>query len=241
MRWHFIFESLAYIVAFRIYLRDRNTHGDHLNQHTRWNVIVAAVIGAALGSKLLYLLEDPAETLHRWTDFQYLWGGKTVVGAILGGTIAVELMKLHSGIRTRTGDLFAIPLCIGIAIGRIGCLLAGKQDDTFGSPTLLPWGIDLGDGVKRHPVQIYEMIAMIVLAVLLSRVRTPRFAIGDRYRLFMLAYLSWRLAVDSIKPGVHFAGLTIIQWTCAAALLWYLPDLWRIAGWTKRNEALAHG
>ncbi len=48
-------------------------------------------------------------------------------------------MKRIAGIRSRTGDLFAVPLCVGIAIGRIGCFLAGLADDTYGKPTSLPW------------------------------------------------------------------------------------------------------
>ncbi len=169
-------------------------------------------------------------------------GGKTIIGALLGGTLAVEFVKWRTGIRRRTGDLFALPLAVGIAIGRVGCLLAGNQDDTYGNPTGLPWGIDLGDGVRRHPVQLYEIVAMLVLAICVARIQPPRFAEGDRFRIFVLAYFSWRLLVDFLKPGVRFANLTVLQWTCAAALLWYSRDLWRILSnaW-KPKEALAHG
>lgn len=229
MLWHFFLESLAYAVAFRIYVAQRKTAGDFLDTSTRWNIVIAAVAGAAIGSKLLYCFENPQLTAHNWTNIGYILGGKTMVGALLGGTIGVEIVKLRTGVRRRTGDLFAIPMAIGIAIGRIGCFLAGKQDDTYGIPTSLPWGLDLGDGIRRHPVQLYEVLAMLLLAFLLSKVRRPRFAEGDRFRLFVLSYYSWRLAVDFLKPGVRFQGLTILQWTCAAALLWYSKDLWRIA------------
>ena len=103
------------------------------------------------------------------------------------------------------------------------------EDDTFGIPTALPWGVNLGDGIKRHPVQLYEIAAMLILALLLTRIRPPRFAEGDRFRVFVLAYyFSWRLFVDFLKPGVPFDGLTVLQWTCVAAILWYTPDLWRM-------------
>lgn len=245
MRWHFLFESLAYIVAFRIYLHQRSAAGDFLDTSHRWTVIVAAAVGAVIGSKILYLAEDPAQTLRRWSDLTYLLGGKTVVGAIAGGTIAVEFVKWRTGITRRTGDLFAIPLAVGIAIGRIGCFLAGIEDDTFGIPTSLPWGVNLGDGVRRHPVQLYEIAAMLILALLLNRVRPPRFAEGDRFRVFVLAYFSWRLLVDFLKPGVPFAGLTALQWTCVAAIAWYTPDLWRMISGaskskSKSKEVLTH-
>jgi phosphatidylglycerol---prolipoprotein diacylglyceryl transferase len=226
--WHFFFESLAYAVAFRIYVSERKNAGDFLETSTRWNIVIAAIAGAAVGSKLLYCFENPQLTAHNWTNIPYLLAGKTMVGGLLGGTIAVELVKRRTGLRRRTGDLFAIPIAIGIAIGRIGCFLAGKQDDTYGIPTTLPWGLDLGDGIRRHPVQLYEVLAMLILAALLARVTRPKFAEGDRFRLFVLAYYAWRLAIDFLKPGVRFESLTILQWTCAAALLWYTPDLIRI-------------
>ncbi len=164
MRWHFFFESLAYIVAFRLYVFERRKSGDFLEADVRWTVIVAAVAGAAIGAKVLYWFEDPSRTLRQWTDVQYLLAGKTIVGALLGGTLAVEFVKRRAGLRRRTGDLFAIPLAVGIAIGRVGCFLAGKQDDTYGTVTSLPWGVDLGDGLRRHPVQLYEVAVMLALA-----------------------------------------------------------------------------
>lgn len=228
MFWHFFFESLAYLVAFQLYVFQRRKTGDPLDTSARWQIVVAAAVGAAAGSKILYWMEDPVRTATQWTDVRYLLAGKTIVGGLLGGTIAVEFEKRRAGIQRRTGDLFAAPIAVGIAIGRIGCFLAGKQDDTYGIATTLPWGMDLGDGVYRHPVQLYEMIAMLALAACLSLIRQPRFAEGDRFRIFVLAYYSWRLAVDFLKPEVRFSGLTTLQWTCAAALLWYARDLYRI-------------
>jgi phosphatidylglycerol---prolipoprotein diacylglyceryl transferase len=242
VRWHFLFETMAYILAFRIYVWQRQNTGDFLETETRWSIVAAAVLGAAIGAKLLYWIEDPFRTAREWNDIQYLLAGKTIVGALLGGTIAVELVKWRSGIRRRTGDLFALPITIGIAIGRIGCFLAGKQDDTYGTATSLSWGVDLGDGVRRHPVQLYEITAMAALAILLSRIGPPRFAEGDRFRVFVLCYYSWRLFVDFLNPGVRFGGLTALQWACACAILWYAGDLRRMvsSAW-KQKEALFAG
>jgi phosphatidylglycerol:prolipoprotein diacylglycerol transferase len=240
--WHFLLESLAYIVAFRLYLHERRAHGDFLETPHRWTIVVAAIAGAAIGSKLFYWLEDPLKTLHHWNDFAYLMAGKTIVGAILMGTIAVEFAKRRAGITRRTGDLFAMPLAVGISIGRMGCLLAGLADNTYGLPTSLPWGIDLGDGVRRHPVELYETAAMIVLALCLRRIRPPRFNEGDRFRAFVLAYFSWRFLIDFLKPGVRFGGVTILQWICLVAFLWYTPDLRRmISRRPPTKEALANG
>lgn len=243
MRWHFVFELLAYSVAFRLYLSARRREGDFgdfLDERLRWSLVVAAIVGAAVGSKVLYWFEDPFKTAAHWTDLTYLMGGKTIVGAILGGTLAVEWTKRRLDIHRRTGDLFAIPLAVGIAIGRIGCFLAGKGDDTYGVPTSLPWGVDLGDGIPRHPVQLYELGAMILLALLLARIKPPQFQEGDRFRVFVLGYFAWRLAGDFLKPGVRFGGLTVLQWACAVALAWYARDLVRMMAYLKKTE-VSHG
>jgi len=227
---HVVLESLAYLVAFEVYRRHRRAQGDFLASEVRSSVVVAAIVGAALGSKLLGWLEDPLDTLAHWRDPAYLLGGKTIVGALLGGTMAVEWVKARMGLARRTGDLFALPIAVGIGIGRIGCFLAGLRDHTYGTPTSMPWGIDFGDGVRRHPTQLYEVVAMIALTWMLARLARHPHREGDVYRAFLAAYLAWRLAVDFLKPEPRFAGLTAIQWCCAAALVWCWRDVARFVG-----------
>jgi prolipoprotein diacylglyceryltransferase len=242
MLLHFVFESLAYAAGFRLYLVARRRSGDFLDASLRWSIVAAAIGGAAVGSKLLFWFEDPERTWRHWHSLGYLLGGKTIVGAMLGGTIAVEWVKLRAGVTRRTGDLFALPLAVGIAIGRIGCFLAGVQDDTHGIASSLPWAVDIGDGVRRHPVQLYESAAMMLLAFALSRMHRPRFVEGDRFRAFMLAYFGWRLLVDFLKPGVRFGGATTLQWCCIAALLWYARDLRRmVLNFSASKTAVANG
>ena len=218
---HFLFETLAYVVGFQLYLRRRRTRGDHLDDGPRWSVVTAAAVGAVLGSRLLFWMEDPAATLSNLQRPLALIGGKSIVGALVGGWIAVEIVKRRMGIRVATGDLFVVPLAVGIAIGRIGCFLSGLPDGTYGTATSMPWAVDLGDGVARHPTALYESLVMFALALLLARVE-PRTRRGDLFKLFMTAYLTFRLLVDGIKPGVSLAfGLTAIQWVCLGGLGYY--------------------
>ncbi len=229
---HWVFEGLAYIVGFRLYLRQRKRDGDFLYTPTRWWIVTAAIAGAAIGSKLLFWLTDPPATLSHWNDPLQLMAGKTIVGGLLGGTLAVEWTKRRLGVTSRTGDLFALPLCAGIAIGRIGCFLSGLGDNTYGNPTNLPWGVDFGDGIPRHPTQIYEILWLGALALVLRHLAGRPHRRGDLFRTFLFGYLGFRLAVDFLKPGVRFLGLTAIQYACAAALVYYLARLHR-SGRTK--------
>ena len=162
-------------------------------------------------------------------------GGKTIVGGLLGGWISVVAVKKFSGIRRRAGDLFVMPLCVGIAVGRVGCLLAGLADDTYGKPTTLPWAVNLGDGVGRHPVQVYEILFLILLAIILTR--RAELPDGARFRIFMGSYLFWRIVIDFWKPQPLIGGMNLIQWSCLAGILFLILDL--IRGGIKGNERAA--
>jgi prolipoprotein diacylglyceryltransferase len=202
-------------------------------------MVAAAVAGAALGSKILYWLEDPLATWAHLHDPAFLLGGKTVVGGLVFGLIAVEAMKRYIGLDQSTGDLYAIPLALGIAIGRIGCFLTGLADDTYGIATGLPWGIDFGDGVRRHPTQLYEILFLLAMIPVLYRILrsipvvatgnvrlVPLFRSGDAFKFFMVSYLSFRLLCDFIKPYPRvILGLGTIQWACVFCLLYYFRDV----------------
>lgn len=223
--WHTAFEVLAYSVGFRLFLRERRRLSLPVladQDRSIW-IGVAAVVGAALGAKLGFWIEDPGNAFADFPSWRHLLEGKTIVGALLGGLVAVEAVKRAIGATGSSGDAFALPLIAGIAIGRIGCFVSGLDDHTYGNPTALPWGVDFGDGVPRHPTQLYEIAFLVVLGTALA-LRQRRFARpGDLFRAFMIGYLAFRLAVDAIKP-VPFAYLGFlsgIQLLCIGGLVYY--------------------
>lgn len=226
MHPHPVFEILAYFIGFQIYLSARRRRGDVIDNPSRWSVVAAAAAGAAIGSKVFYWLEDPPQTIARWNDISYMLAGKTIIGGLVGGLVAVELTKRWIGIREATGDLFALPLTIGIAIGRIGCFLTGLSDKTYGLSSSLPWAIDFGDGIRRHPTQLYEVLFLLLVGSLVARRARQPHRNGDLFKFFMVSYMLFRLLVDALKPEVHVAlGLSSLQWTALAVLAYYAREV----------------
>ena len=224
---HSIFEAAALMIGARYYLALRRRQGQPDALENRgFGVLAGCLLGAALGNKLVFWIEVP----HLWASqggvLGFFLGGQSVVGGLLGGLIGVEVGKKISGETRSTGDLFVFPILLGLIIGRIGCFLAGLNDGTFGLPTSLPWGIDFGDGIRRHPTQLYEILFVGILWQV-ARWLSPMVAPipGLLFKLVLVSYLLWRVLVDSIKPipfsyPWHLSG---IQWVCLIALSLYGP------------------
>jgi phosphatidylglycerol:prolipoprotein diacylglycerol transferase len=184
--------------------------GDPLEPFDRLAVVAAAIAGAGLGSKLLVWLQHP-DLLQRF-DTRALLAGKSVAGALIGGLVLVECVKRWIGVRRSTGDLYVLPLCLGIALGRVGCFLSGLDDHTYGIATSLPWGVDFGDGVRRHPTQLYEVALLVPIAIWAARRLRAGVMDGSIFRGFLIAYLAFRIALDVVKPEPRpYLGLTATQ------------------------------
>lgn len=227
------FEYAGIAIGVALYRERQAVSGlGGLRRPGNFAVIVGLLAGAAIGNKLVFLIERP-DIWQRMLGGEMLWPGQSIVGGLLGGLIGVELAKALTRQTRSTGDAMVLPLALGIVIGRIGCFLAGLHDDTFGNPTALPWGLDFGDGVKRHPTQLYEIAFVALLAWSLHRARDNLAPVpGLQFKLFLAAYLLWRLVIDGFKPVpvAYVGGLSGIQWVCAVALILYLPIMghaWR--------------
>lgn len=254
---HAVCESLAYLIGARLFMQAARRDSDprlaqpqQFNDGQRWSVVLGAIAGAALGSKLLYWAEYPehvfAHVFAHGLDPAALWGGKTIVGGLLGGLIGVESAKRWIGVTRSTGDGFVPGLVVGMCLGRLGCFLCGLSDNTYGGPTALPFGVDFGDGVRRHPTQLYEALFLgglyLALRHLPAAAPLGRVIAGDRFRLFLSAYLLFRLGIDFLKPPfgaappgtvlphLYLGQLTALQLACVAGLVYYLPALLRLAG-----------
>jgi prolipoprotein diacylglyceryltransferase len=193
--------------------------------------IAALIFGAGTGAVLL-------GTANLWLSHQ-TGIARSIEGGIAGAIVAVELYKRITGVTVRTGARFALPLAVGVAVGRIGCFLAGLDDFTHGTPTALPWGHDFGDGTLRHPVQLYESAAMAAFAFAYvicvhrpagersERPARPLLKVRDRFVIdngFYLAvgwYGAQRLVWEFIKPYGTLVGPFTLFHLLSAALVVY--------------------
>ena len=132
----------------------------------------------------------------------------SVVGALVGAIVGVELYKLARGIRLSTGIVFTGPFAAGVAVGRWGCLFAGLPDQTFGIPTNLPWAVNLGDGIARHPVQVYESLSLaLFLAAFVWGLRNRRpWAMHHGFYWLAIAYGAQRFLWEFLKPYPTLLG-----------------------------------
>ncbi len=169
---------------------------------------IAAVCGGAIGAKLPFLFEDLAalRSFAFWTS-----DGRTVTWALACGYLAVELTKLALGVQHKTGDGFAAPVAAAVAVGRLGCFQGGC---CYGIETSLPWGVDFGDGLPRHPSQLYEVGFHAVAAVVLVAMGRAGVQKTQHFKLYLAAYAVFRFVTEPLRPEpAWLLGLTFYQVT----------------------------
>ncbi len=221
---HAVLETAAFFIGFRYFLYLRKRQQDPITSRNRIWVIIGAIFGALIGSRVLGSLERPYELFMTDNLLLYIYANKTVVGGFLGGLMGVELAKKIIGEKTASGDLFVYPMILALCIGRLGCFSMGIYEETYGVETSLPWGMNLGDGVSRHPVALYEIVYLLLLWIMLKKIqRSYVLSNGALFKLFMMAYLFFRFMLEFIKPHYTLSiGVSSIQLACLLGLLYYV-------------------
>lgn len=181
--------------------------------------------GAMIGAKLPFVLADWNALV---SGVGWLGDGKTILCGIVGGYFGVELAKWTLDVRVKTGDSFAVPVAVGVALGRLGCFVGGC---CYGVPTNLPWGVCFarsGDALPRHPTQLYEAAFHLAMAGLLLVFQRRGIFRGQLIKLYILCYLAYRFGSEFIRPEARLlAGLTGYQWACLALVPLFVWLWWR--------------
>src|SRR5262245_22514886 len=136
----FMLLSLAVFLAARGFM-PRPAGLAQLPWWKRTLITLAGFVGGALGGKLPFAFSS-ADGPLTWTA--WLSDGKTITMALIGAYLGVELAKWALEVTIKTGDGYAVPLALALAVGRLGCFCNGC---CAGVETSLPWGVDFGDGV----------------------------------------------------------------------------------------------
>lgn len=172
------------------------------------------------------LLENPMLDITA-VSWIHLYNVKTIMGGLFGGLLGVEIVKAIIKENNSSGDLFTLPTILGIFIGRIGCFLSGVNEFTYGTTTYFITGMDLGDGFKRHPIALYELLFLALLFILLKRLYNQnKLENGLLFKFFMLSYFGFRFLIEFIKPNIFFVlGLSSIQWLCIMCFVYYRKTL----------------
>jgi phosphatidylglycerol---prolipoprotein diacylglyceryl transferase len=177
---------------------------------------IGAFCGAFLGAKIPFVLAD-------WEGMRsglaWMENGKTIMCGIVGGYFGVEVAKWSLDIHIKTGDTFAIPVAVAVAIGRVACFVGGC---CFGTTTNLPWGVVFpaaGDGLPRHPTQLYEAAFHLSLAGILFALQQRSLFRGQLIKLYILIYLVYRFVTEFIRPEVRLFGGILTGYQLAAMAL----------------------
>jgi phosphatidylglycerol:prolipoprotein diacylglycerol transferase len=223
--------AVGFLVSAWIVGRRLREYG--LDPELSSTILVYAVVGGVVGSKLYFAVDEWLRTGEPFLSLLLNRAGITWYGGLIGGTLAVTLgTKIHR-IPTRiVASCVAVAAPFGQACGRIGCFLVG---DDYGRETDLPWGVAFPKGAPPtvdpvtgrvfavHPTQLYEVAWLLAIGALLwrRRKRSP-FLFGE---YLMLAAIG-RFAVEELRVNPEVAlGLTEPRWI--AILLFALGA----AGW----------
>jgi phosphatidylglycerol---prolipoprotein diacylglyceryl transferase len=167
-------------------------------------IYVAALAGAFLGAKVVYLL---AEGWTHWEDSQrwlLLATGKSITGALLGGYAAVELAKRWLGYHGVTGDWFAILVPVGLVVGRVGCLVEGC---CLGKAMAPCWfTVDDASGVARWPAVPAEILFNAAMLGVILLLRRRGLLPGQHFHLYLIAYGLFRFGHEFLRDTPRIAG-----------------------------------
>lgn len=182
-------------------------------------LVFAAFFGGVLGAKIPVWVMYGADIL-RSHSLLALFSGRTVIGGLIGGTLAVLLTRRSLGLTASSGNVFAPALALAIAVGRWGCFCGGC---CYGKLTSLPIGVRLGDSLLHYPTQLLESAFAVGLFLYLLSAERRGPAPGALFRAFMLAYFTFRFFIEFLRTDTPILlGLTLAQVASVGVVAYYL-------------------
>jgi len=168
--------------------------------------------------------------------FRVWLGGFGIYGAIAGGFVGVVLFGWIFGVRPLVlADAAAPGLILAQAIGRWGNYF---NQELFGTPTTLPWALEVdpghrpdryADAATFHPTFLYESLwNLAVVAILLRVSATRRLRPGSLSLLYLVLYGTGRFGLELLRTDTTFRllGLSRNGWISLALVVGGSVWLW---------------
>ena len=211
---HSLFVALGVLAAAAIFVVEARRRGQ--TDDRIWYVVLGALVGGAIFMRLGPWFQHLDLRANASLPEQWLYGNRSILGGLFGAWLGVHIAKRLVGYESRTGDLFAPAVALGMAIGRFGCFFT----ELPGTPTGTSFGIRLDAedaarlgapaGVPLHPSFAYEIAFQAVAFVVIwfwlrHRLVSP----GETLTFYLLGYGVFRFVVEFTRGNeVAWQGLT---------------------------------
>ncbi|MER7424335.1 prolipoprotein diacylglyceryl transferase [Nonomuraea rubra] len=234
---------LGVIVA--VWLSERRWRARGGQKGTIIDIAVPAVIFGLIGGRLYHVITDwqtyfGSRAIKEPIQALFIWeGGLGIWGAIALGGVGVWLAARRRGLSmTALADTIAPGIAFAQAIGRWGNWF---NQELYGSPTTLPWGLEIDvdhggePGVLYHPTFLYESLWDVALGfVLIYLGRRLALHHGRLFALYVAGYTLGRFWIEGLRidpvggvdHAVEFLGLRINQWTSIVLFVGALVYFW---------------
>jgi phosphatidylglycerol---prolipoprotein diacylglyceryl transferase len=232
IRWYGILIALALLIGIVISYYIAKYRGQQPEEAI--NFAPFSVVAGVIGARLLHVLVNWSYYgQHLSYIFAFRRGGLAIQGVMLGGVIALlifcKVRKLNFWI---WADIMAPALLFGQAIGRWGNYF---NQEAFGMPTSLPWGIYI-DPINRpvayanseffHPTFFYEFIANLLLFGLLIVIhrlykkRPDSFPNGLVFCTYLGIYAVYRSVIEFYRiDSSYFMGIKVVYFIDAITVI----------------------
>jgi prolipoprotein diacylglyceryl transferase len=199
------------------------------------DIIIWAIPFGIIGARIYHVLTHPGDYfgdgIEWWKVFAIWEGGIAIFGSLIGGAVGAYIGCRFSGIRFWTfADALAPGMLLAQAAGRFGNYF---NHELFGTPTDLPWGLEipepnaaipvgLAEGTLFHPTFLYEVIWNLAgVAVILLLERKLHLQWGKVFGVYLIWYGIGRTVFETMRvdPSEIFFGVRTNVWGAWAAIL----------------------
>lgn len=221
--------ALAILVGIvvGIWITDRRYTARGGPEGATLDVAFWAVPFGIIGGRIYHVITSPDAYFgpggDPWAAFAIWQGGLGIWGAIAFGAVGALIGLRRKGLRFAPfADSIAPALLVAQAIGRLGNWF---NQELFGGPTTLPWGLEIdvvhlppgyAEGTLFHPTFLYEMLwNLAAAAVLVWADRRFRLGHGRVFWLYVMLYTTGRLWIELVRidPAELILGLRLNVWT----------------------------